>query len=64
MTKLGIGKLKSTVLTSRRSQRHALALAQGAEKGPKHVNGVLLKPRRGAFWEIRSTKIEKSNAFR
>jgi len=49
MTKLGIRKLASTILTSRRSQRHSLALTQGAEKGLKQVNGVLLKPRRGAF---------------
>ena len=48
-TKLGIGKLRSTILPSRRRQRHYLALAQGAKKALKHVSGVLLKPQRGAF---------------
>ena len=59
MIKFGIGSLRSTVLTSRRSQRHSLALAQGAEKGLKHVNGVLLKPRRGAFGTSVRRKLKK-----
>ena len=41
-TKLEIGKLGSTVLTSRHKQRHYLALAQKAKRGLKRVNGVLL----------------------
>ena len=49
MARLGIERLRSAVLTSRHNQRHSLALTQGAEKGLKHVNGVLLNPRSGAF---------------
>ena len=59
MIKLGIGKLRSTVLTSRHNQRHSLALIQGAEKGLKQVNGVLLKPRRGAFGKSVRRKMKK-----
>ena len=46
-TKLGIGKLRSTLVTTRRGQRHPLAQAQGAKKSLKQVSGVLLKPQRG-----------------
>ena len=46
---LGDGKLRGTILTSRHRQRHYLALAQEAKKALKQVNGVLLKPQRGAF---------------
>ena len=49
MTKLGVGKLRSTILPSRRMRLNCLALAQGAKKALKRVNGVLLKPQRGAF---------------
>ena len=59
MIKLGIGKRWSTVLTSRHNQRHSLALTQGAEKGLKQVNGVLLKPRRGAFGKSVRRKLKK-----
>ena len=59
MTKLGIRKLTSTILTSRRSQRHSLALAQEAEKSLKRANGVLLKPRRGAFGQSVRRKSKK-----
>jgi len=59
MTELGIGKLTSTILTSLRSQRHSLALTQGTEKGLKQVNGVLLKPRRGAFGTSVRRKLKK-----
>ena len=58
-TELGIGKLRSTVLTSRRSQRHSLALARGAVKGLTHVNGVLLEPQRGAFGKSVRRKLKK-----
>ena len=63
-TKLGIGKLRGTILTSRRSQRHSLALARGAKKGLKQVNGVLLKPRRGAFAKSVRRKLKKKGVFR
>ena len=49
--KLGIGKLRSVVLTGRHKQRHYLALAQKAKRALKQVNGVLLQARRGAFWK-------------
>jgi hypothetical protein len=62
MTKLGIGKLTSTILTSRRSQRHSLALTRGAEKSLKRANGYF-EATEGGFWEIRSTKIEKNSVF-
>ena len=42
---LGIGKLRSAVLTGRHKQRHYLALAHKAKKPLKQVNGVLL-----GFW--------------
>ena len=38
---------------------NCLALAQGAEKGLKQVNGVLLKPRRGAFGKSVRRKLKK-----
>ena len=59
MTKLEIGKLRSTILTSRRSQRHSLALAQGTKKELKHIHGVLLQPRRGAFGKSVRRKLKK-----
>ena len=59
MTKLGIGKLGSTFATARRSQRHSLALTQGAEKGLRQVSGVLLKPRRGTFGKSVRRKLKK-----
>ena len=59
MARLGIGRLRNTVLTSRHNQRHSLALTQGAEKGLKQVNGVLLKPRRGAFGKSVRRKLKK-----
>ena len=59
MPKLGIGKLTSPIMTSLRSQRHSLALIQEAEKGLKQVNGVLLKPRRGAFGKSVRRKLKK-----
>ena len=37
---------------------NCLALAQGAEKGIKQVNGALLKPRRGAFGKSVRRKLE------
>ena len=49
--KLGIGKLRSAVLTGRHKQRHYLALAQKAKRALQLVNGVLLNARRGAFWK-------------
>ena len=49
MTKLEIGKLRSTMLPTRRMRLNCLVLAQEAKKALKRVNGVLLKPRRGAF---------------
>jgi len=58
MIKLGIGSLRSTVLTSRHNHRHSLALIQGAEKSLKQVNGVLLKPRRGAFGKFVRRNLE------
>ena len=64
MTKLEIGKLRSTMLPTRRMRLNCLALAQGAKKALKRVNGALLKPRWGAFWEISSTETEKSSVFR
>ena len=47
--KLRIGKLGSPVLTGRHKQSDYLARAQKAQRALKHVNGVLLKPQRGAF---------------
>ena len=64
MTKLGIGKLGSTLVTIRRNQRHSLALAQGAEKGLKQVNGVLLQPQRGAFGKSVRRKLKKIMFFK
>ena len=58
-TKLGIGKLRSTVLTSRHKQRDYLALAQMAKRALKQVNGVLLQARRGAFWKSVRRKYKK-----
>ena len=48
---LEIGRLRSPVLTGRRKQRDYLALAHMAKKALKHVNGVLLQARSGAFWK-------------
>ena len=47
--KLGIGELRSAVLTSRRMRRHYPALAQKAKRALKQVNGVLLHAHRGGF---------------
>ena len=55
--KLGIGKLRSTVLTHRQKRRHDLALAQNAKRALKHANGVLLKAQRGAFWKSVQRKL-------
>jgi len=49
-TEPGIGKLRSTILTSRHKQRHYLALAQEAKRRLKQTNGVLLHAQRGAYW--------------
>ena len=38
---------------------NCLVLAQGAKKGLKQVNGVLLKPRRGAFEKSVRRKLKK-----
>ena len=59
MTKLEIGKLRSTILPSRRRRRHYLALAREAKKALKRVNGVLLKPQRGAFGKSVRRKLKK-----
>ena len=59
MIKLAIGRLRSTVLTSRHNQRHSLPLSQGADKALKQVSGVLLKPRRGAFGNSGRRKLKK-----
>ena len=59
MTKLEIGKLRSTMLPTRRMRLNCLVLAQGTEKGLKQVNGVLLKPRRGAFGKSVRRKLKK-----
>ena len=42
---------------------NCLALAQGAEKGLKQVNGALLKPRRGAFGKSVRRKLKKGVFF-
>ena len=55
--KLEIGKLRSPVLTGRHKQRHYLALAQKTKRALKHVNGVLSKARRGAFWKSVQRKL-------
>ena len=57
--KLGIGKLRSTILPNRRKQRRYQAVARGAEKALKQVNGVLLKPQRGAFGKSVRRKLKK-----
>ena len=59
MTKLEIGKLRSTMLPTHRMRLNCLVLAQGAKKGLKQVNGVLLKPRRGAFEKSVRRKLKK-----
>ena len=61
MIKLGIVSLRCTVWASRHNQRHSLALTQGTEKGRKRST---FEATEGGFWEIRSTKIEKSSVFR
>ena len=43
---------------------NCLVLAQGAKKGLKQVNGVLLKPRRGAFEKSVRRKLKKVVFFR
>ncbi len=48
-----------TLLTTRRMRLNCLALAQGAKKALKHVNGVLLDPRRGAFGKSVRRNLEK-----
>ena len=48
---LAIARLRSPILTGRQRQCDYLALAQMAKKALKHVNGVLLQARRGAFWK-------------
>ena len=58
-TTLGIGKLGSAILPSRRKRRHYLALAPEAKKALKQVNGVLLDPRRGAFGKSVRRKLKK-----
>ena len=59
MTKLEIGKLRNTMLPIRRMRLNCLVLAQRAKKGLKQVNGVLLKPRRGAFEKSVRRKLKK-----
>ena len=49
--KLGIGKLRSPVLTGHRKQHHYLARAQTGKRALRQANGVLLKSQRGAFWK-------------
>ena len=63
-TKLGIGKLRSTILPCCRMRLHSLALAQGAKKAVQTTKGGTFEATEGGFWEIRSTKIEKSSVFR
>ena len=63
MTKLEIGKLRSTMLPTRRMRLNCLVLAQGAKKALKRVNGVLLKPRRGAFEKSVRRKLKKVMFF-
>ena len=46
-------------MPSRRMRLSCLALAQGAEKALKRVNGVLLKPRRGGFGKSVRRKLQK-----
>ena len=43
---------------------NCLALAQGAKKPLKHVNGVLLDSRRGAFGKSVRRKLKKNNVFK
>ena len=50
-------------MPSRRMRLNCLALAQGAKKALKRVNGVLLKPQRGAFGKSVRRKL-KSGVFR
>ena len=59
---LEIGGLRNPILTGRHEQRDYLAMAQMAEKALKHVNGVLLHARRGAFWKSVRQNV-KSNVF-
>ena len=48
---LEIGRLRNPILTGRHKQCDYLALAQMAKKALKHVNGIILQARRGAFWK-------------
>ena len=64
MTWLEIGKLRSTMLPIHRMRLNCLVLARGAKKGLKQVNGVLLKPRRGAFEKSVRRKLKKVVFFR
>ena len=59
MIKFEIGKLRNTIWPTHRMRLNCLVLAQGAKKGLKQVNGVLLKPRRGAFEKSVRRKFEK-----
>ena len=64
MTRLDIGKLRNTIWPTHRMRLNCLVLAQGAKKGLKQVNGVLLKPRRGAFEKSVRRKLKKVVFFR
>ena len=59
MTELEIGKLRSKMLPIRRMRFNYLVLARGAKKTLKRVNGVFLKPRRGAFEKSIRQKLKK-----
>ena len=64
LSKLEIGKLRNTICPTHRMRLNCLVLAQGAKKGLKQVNGVLLKPRRGAFEKSIRRKLKKVMFFR
>ena len=64
ISKLEIGKLRNTIWPTHRMRFNCLVLAQGAKKGLKQVNGVLLKPRRGAFEKSVRWKLKKVVFFR
>ena len=51
-------------MPSGRMRLHSLALAQGGKKALKQVNGVLWKPRTGAFGKSVRRKFLKSSVFR
>ena len=63
MAELEIARLRNPILTGRQRQCDCLALAQMAKKALKHVNGVLLQARRGAFWKSVRRKLKKVMFF-